>query len=72
MAKFFKIERKHPEREVLNIKSHDIPLSMQFFMAKKIELHSLVSKTNGFKDKDVFGQNQVKTPGKGSIHFKVT
>ena len=71
VAKIFKIEQNHPEREAFNLKWHDIPRSMQFFMAKKIELHSLVSKTHGFKDKDVFGQYQAKTPGKGSLDFKV-
>ena len=44
---------------------------MQFFMTKKIELHSLVSKSHGFKDKDAFWSVSGKTPGKGSLEFKV-
>ena len=51
---FGQYHAKNPEREAFNLKWNDIPNSMQFFMAKKIELHSLVSKTLGFKDKYAF------------------
>ena len=46
-----------------------MPPSMQFFMTKKIELHSLVPKMHGLKDKDVFWSESGENTRKGKLSF---